>query len=318
MDIHELIQEYLSFLRIERGASPLTVKEYARDLALYERHLVDAGITMLADVDRAAVLGFETSIIEQGFAPATCKRRMAAVKALHRFAVREDLTTANPTAAIPLPKMPQRLPDVLTVAQVCSMLDLADDPSPAGLRDRAVLEVLYGCGLRVSEAVGLNTADVFLDEGFLRVFGKGAKERITPIGGAAARAMARYLDEGRGALSMKAKTLRPGDAGAVFLNARGGRLSRQSIHKLVARAGEGVGLTGLHPHTLRHSFATHLLEGGADLRAIQEMLGHSDISTTQIYTHVDRTHLQEEYYAAHPRAGKRASSQKGASSTDPL
>lgn len=302
MEIRELIQEYLSYLRIERGASPLTVKGYEHDLALYEQHLADAGVTELAEVDRAAVLGFEAAIMAQGFAPATCKRRMAAVKALHKFAVREDFTQANPTAAIPLPKMPQRLPDVLTISQVCTMLDLADDASPAGLRDRAILEVLYGCGLRASEAAGLDMPDLFLDDGFLRVFGKGAKERIAPIGGAAVRALARYLEEGRAPLSMKARELRPQDASAVFLNARGGRLSRQSIHKLVARAGAGIGVEGLHPHTLRHSFATHMLEGGADLRAIQEMLGHADISTTQIYTHIDRTHLQEEYLSAHPRA----------------
>lgn len=302
MEIHELIQEYISFLRIERGASPLTVKNYSHDLELYEQHLSDMGITRLEDIDRAAVMDFEASIMKQGFAPATCKRRMAAVKALHKFAIREDFTQANPTAAIPLPKMPQRLPDVLTISQACTMLDLSDDPSPTGLRDRAILEVLYGCGLRASEVVGLNVSDVFLEDGFLRVFGKGSKERIAPIGGAAARAVGKYLEEGRAILSMKAKALRPEDAGAVFLNVRGGRISRQSVHKMVARAGEGIGVKGLHPHTLRHSFATHMLEGGADLRSIQEMLGHSDISTTQIYTHVDRTHLQGEYYAAHPRA----------------
>ncbi|WP_206214074.1 site-specific tyrosine recombinase [Adlercreutzia sp. ZJ154] len=302
MEINELIQEYISFLRIERGASPLTVKNYSHDLALYEEHLREMGITHLQDIDRAAVLDFEASIMKQGYSVATCKRRMAAVKALHKFAIREDFTQVNPTSAIPLPKMPARLPDVLTISQVCAMLDLMDAPSPSGLRDRAMLEVLYGCGLRVSETANLNLRDAFLEEGFLRVFGKGSKERIVPIGGAAARALAEYIENGRTPLSMKAKTLRPEDAGAVFLNSRGGRISRQSIHKIVANAGKGVGIEGLHPHTLRHSFATHMLEGGADLRAIQEMLGHSDISTTQIYTHIDRTHLQEEYYAAHPRA----------------
>ncbi|WP_241157094.1 site-specific tyrosine recombinase [Adlercreutzia sp. ZJ304] len=302
MEINELIQEYISFLRIERGASPLTVKNYSHDLALYEEHLHDMGITHLQDIDRAAVLDFEASIMKQGYSVATCKRRMAAVKALHKFAIREDFTQINPTSAIPLPKMPERLPDVLTISQVCAMLDLMDAPSPSGLRDRAMLEVLYGCGLRVSETANLNLRDVFLEEGFLRVFGKSSKERIVPIGGAAVRALAEYIENGRAPLSMKAKTLRPEDAGAVFLNSRGGRISRQSIHKIVANAGKGVGIEGLHPHTLRHSFATHMLEGGADLRAIQEMLGHSDISTTQIYTHIDRTHLQEEYYAAHPRA----------------
>ncbi|WP_251212719.1 site-specific tyrosine recombinase [Adlercreutzia murintestinalis] len=302
MDVHELIEEYLSYLRIERGASPHTIEGYTRDLQRYELYLAERAITSIREVNRAAVLGFERSILEQGFAVSTCKRRMAAVKALHTFAVREDLTQSNPTSAVPLPKMPERLPDVLTIDQVGLLLDLQDDPTPAGLRDRALLEVLYGCGLRVSEAANLNTSDVFLEDGFMRVFGKGSKERIVPIAGAAARTLGRYLDEGRAPLSLKAKALKPGDAGAVFLNNRGGRLTRQSIHAITARAGEGIGIEGLHPHTLRHSFATHMLEGGADLRAIQEMLGHADISTTQIYTHVDRSHLREEYLSAHPRA----------------
>lgn len=302
MQMREAIAEYLSYLRIEQGASPLTVENYTRDLALYQAFLEEQGITQLDGADRAAVLAFERSIMEAGYAPATCKRRMAAVKALHRFSVREGFTEANPSSAVPLPKLPERLPDVLTIQQVGDMLDLLDDPSPAGMRDRALLEVLYGCGLRVSEAVRLDVGDVFLEDGFLRVFGKGSKERIAPIGGAAARALQAYLDGPRAQLSLKAAQLKPGDAGAVFLNARGGRLTRQSIHAIVARAGEGAGIEGLHPHTLRHSFATHMLEGGADLRAIQEMLGHADISTTQIYTHIDRTHLREEYLSAHPRA----------------
>ncbi len=306
MRTQELIEEYLAHLRVERGASPLTVENYERDLRLYEEHLASLGISEVGKVDRAAVLSFERSIMEQGYAPATCKRRMAAVRALHRFAVREDLAASDPARGAPLPKMPDRLPDVLTIDQVGRLLDLQDDPSPAGLRDRALLETMYGCGLRVSEAVKLDLSDLFLDDGFMRVFGKGSKERITPIGGAADRALRRYLDEGRATLSMKAKTLKPGDAGAVFLNCRGGRLTRQGIHAITARAGASVGIEKLHPHTLRHSFATHMLEGGADLRAIQEMLGHSDISTTQIYTHVDRSHLREEYLAAHPRAKKPA------------
>lgn len=302
MDIHEAIGEYLSHLRIERGASPLTVEGYARDLALYEAHLADAGIRRLQDVDRAAVLSFEHAIMEAGFAASTCKRRMAAARAMHKFALREGFASDDPTSAVPLPKMPGKLPDVLTIDEAARLLDLLDDPSPAGLRDRALLEVLYGCGLRVSEAAGLDLPDAFLEEGFLRVLGKGGKERIAPISGAAARSLSAYLDQGRAALSLKAKRVRSGDMGAVFLNVRGGRLTRQGIHRIVARAGEGIGIKGLHPHTLRHSFATHMLEGGADLRAIQEMLGHADISTTQVYTHVDRTHLREEYLAAHPRA----------------
>ena len=169
-----------------------------------------------------------------------------------------------------------------------------------GLRDRAILEVLYGCGLRVSELVGMDRGDVFFDEGFVRVRGKGSKERIAPLGGMAAQTLARYLDEARPVLARRS----PGDA-AMFLNARGSRISRQSVHAIVARWGRAAGIKGLHPHTLRHSFATHMLEGGADLRTIQEILGHSDIATTQIYTHVSRIHMREEYLACHPRAKRR-------------
>lgn len=169
-----------------------------------------------------------------------------------------------------------------------------------GLRDHALLEVLYGCGLRASEAAGLDVGAVFLDEGLLRVFGKGSKERVVPICGSASKTLGEYLEIGRGKLAAHAK----GTLGtpAVFLNQRGTRITRQTVFNLVATYGARVGVEGLHPHTLRHSFATHMLAGGADLRSLQEMLGHSDIATTQIYTHVDRTHIREEYLNAHPRA----------------
>ena len=169
---------------------------------------------------------------------------------------------------------------------------------PLALRNQAILEVLYGCGLRVSECTGLDLGDCILEEGYLRVVGKGGKERISPISGAALEALGAYLERGRPAL---AKPYAKPTA-AVFLNVRGGRLTRQSVHAIVADAGRLVGVDNLHPHTLRHSFATHMLEGGADLRVIQEILGHSDISTTQVYTHVSRTHIREEYLSAHPRA----------------
>ncbi len=294
--MEEAVSEYLSHLRIERGSSPRTVEAYARDLRDYASFLAGCGALAPDDVDRALIGAYEADLVERGYAPASVKRRVSVVKGLHRFCLREGLAQANPADALPLPKVPERLPDVLSVAQVERLLDGLDGTAPRDLRDRAMLEVLYGCGLRVSELTGLDGDEACLDEGFLRVTGKGDKQRIAPIAGTAVRALARYLEEGRPAL------VRPGSPGAVFLNARGGRLSRQSVHAVVARAGCMLGITDLHPHTLRHSFATHLLEGGADLRVIQEILGHADISTTQIYTHVDRTHLQAEYVAAHPRA----------------
>lgn len=178
------------------------------------------------------------------------------------------------------------------------MLSRPLDEGPLALRNQAILEVLYGCGLRVSECTGLDLGDAILEEGYLHILGKGNKERIAPISGAALRALRDYLERGRPELVRSyAKS-----TSAVFLNARGGRLTRQSVHSLVAEAGRFIGVANLHPHTLRHSFATHMLAGGADLRVIQEILGHSDISTTQIYTHVNRTHIREEYLSAHPRA----------------
>lgn len=305
-----LVGEYLSHLRIERGASPRTIEAYGRDLADYLDFLEGqdggdgaaavgcserAGVAV-EQATREDVAAYEAALVERGYAPSSVKRRLSAVKGLHLFLVREGYADKSPAASIPLPKQPEKLPCVLSIAQVNEMLSKPHGASPAAVRDQAILEVLYGCGLRVSELCGLDLGDVFLDEGFLRVVGKGSKERIAPISGVAACALAAYLGEARGELVGRKAT------SAVFLNARGGRLSRQSVHAIVARAGLSIGVKSLHPHTLRHSFATHLLEGGADLRVIQELLGHSDISTTQIYTHVDRSHIQEEYRHAHPRA----------------
>ena len=296
--LEELVEEYLAHLRIERGVSPRTVAAYQLDLSAYVDHLHAAGLACPDDMTREAVVTFECDLIAKGYAPTTVKRRVAAVKGFHRFLVREGLAKNNPTVALPLPKVPQALPDALSVRQVNELLSEPHDGSPAALRNKALLEVLYGCGLRASEAVDLDVRDVLLDEGYVRVKGKGGKERVSPVAGMARAALAEYLAEGRPGLRAAGGAQSP----AVFLNARGGRLSRQSIHAIVARAGLTIGVKNLHPHTLRHSFATHMLEGGADLRVIQEILGHSDISTTQIYTHVDTSHIQEEYRHAHPRA----------------
>ena len=292
--MEDMVEEFLAYLAIERGFSRLTIDAYRHDLLTYARFLVSRGVAP-EEATRADAVAYEAEMMGEGLSPATIRRRVASLLSFYRFLAIE-LSLPNPMVALPLPKVPERLPDVLSIAQANRLLDALHGTAPRDLRDRAMLEVLYGCGLRVSELTGLDGDEVRLDEGFLRVTGKGSKQRIAPIAGAASRALARYLAEGRPALA------RPGSPGAVFLNARGGRLSRQSVHAVVARAGRAIGVTDLHPHTLRHSFATHLLEDGADLRVIQEILGHSDISTTQVYTHVDRTHLQEEYAAAHPRA----------------
>lgn len=297
-DLIDLSAEYIAYLRIERGSSPRTVEAYEADLQMYRDFLCSRGIKKLSAVTRDAIVTYESYLFERGFAASTVCRRISVVKGFHRFCVAEDYTQENPAAGLPLPKAPERLPDVLTISQVNQLFDALEGDGPAALRDRAILEVLYGCGLRVSELVGLNLPDVLLGEGYLLVTGKGDKQRISPISGAADRALRAYLDESRPCLQKP--YAKPTDA--VFLNARGGRLTRQSVFKIVARAGRAIGVDNLHPHTLRHSFATHMLQGGADLRVIQDILGHSDISTTQIYTHVDRSHLREEYLHAHPRA----------------
>ncbi len=300
--IENLIRDYLSYLRIERGVSPNTVSAYERDLRIYDNYLEETGVARIEDVDGECVSAFEARMAREGLSPASVRRRMSAVRGFHRHLVREGIASRNPAAGVAVPKMAEQLPDVLSVDEVAALLDAEDDTPPFGLRNRAMLEVLYGCGLRVSEICGLDLGDMNLDEGFLRVVGKGSKERVCPISGMAARYLENYRDAARDTLAQRARRPRLTDGAAVFLNARGGRISRQSVHRVVADAGERVGISGLHPHTLRHTFATHMLQGGADLRIIQEILGHSDISTTQIYTHIDRTHLQEEYRSAHPRA----------------
>lgn len=302
MSIQQLVEEYLAYLRIERGSSPRTVEAYAYDLRGYQVFLEQQGIADVALITREVIFAFEEGAVNAGCAPSTVKRRMSTLKGFHRYLAREGYAALNPTDTLALPKVPDRLPDVLSVEQMGRMLDALDDPSPLGLRDRALLEVLYGCGLRASEASALDMGNIYAEEGFLRVFGKGSRERMVPVAGCAAASLERYLTDARPALSRRARRPNPRDVSAVFLNARGGRLTRQSVYRTVSAAGGLIGVEGLHPHTLRHSFATHMLEGGADLRVIQEILGHSDISTTQIYTHIDRTHLRAEYLAAHPYA----------------
>ncbi|MGI6045482.1 MAG: site-specific tyrosine recombinase XerD [Eggerthellaceae bacterium] len=290
--------DYLSYLRIERGSSPLTLDAYERDLKRYLHFLTEANRRSVTDIDRTDIVAYEAYLRAEGYATSSINRAVSAIKGFHRFLVRDGASNKNPADTIRFPKKGETLPQVLSVDQVRRMLEQDLERTPIHMRDRAILEVLYGCGLRVSECTGLDLSDCYLSEGFLRVIGKGSKERLTPISGKALSALEDYLDHGRSELCPP--YAKP--TSAVFLNARGGRLSRQSVHAVVARAGESIGIKDLHPHTLRHSYATHMLEGGADLRVIQELLGHANIATTQIYTHVDRSHLREEYLNAHPRA----------------
>ena len=298
MDLERARKEYLGYLAVERGSSGNTVEAYGRDLARYVGWLADRGVSDPEAVTRELVEEHVAALVEVGLAPASVERAVSAVKGFHRFMVADGICEAFPTSDLPLPSKPERLPDVISVDDAERLLDQPFPQTPAGLRDHAILEVLYGCGLRASELTGLDERAVLLDEGLLRVFGKGDKERVVPVLGAAAQALEAYLERGRGALAGRRPTQ------AVFLNVRGGRISRQSVHAIVEKYGRVAGIKGLHPHTLRHSFATHLLEGGADLRVVQELLGHANVATTQLYTHVDRTHIRRVYLAAHPRARK--------------
>lgn len=294
------VDEYLGHLSVERGASRHTLSAYGRDLTQYREFLAGRGVAEVGSVSADDVTAFVAHLRARGLAPSTVERKVAAIKGFHKFLVREGITSNHPTARLPLPKVPERLPDVVSIDEVDRVLGQPFPHGPVGLRDRAILETLYGCGLRVSELVGLDTTDVDLHEGFVRVFGKGSKERVVPVAGMASASLDAYLREGRPRL--RATRSIAGVGSALFLNQRGGRLSRQSVFVLVRTYGARVGMDGLHPHTLRHSYATHMLEGGADLRSLQEMLGHADISTTQVYTHVDRRHIREEYLTTHPRA----------------
>lgn len=294
-----ILDDFLSYLSVERGASPHTISAYGGDLRAYLKHLAGRSVDPLL-ATRDDVTDFMVLLQEQQLAPSTVERKVAAVKSFYAFLVREGLTENHPTIDVALPKVPARLPQVISIDDAERLLSQPFPAGPAGYRDRAVLEVLYGSGLRVSELTGLDLLSLDLAGGFIRVMGKGGKERLVPIAGAAKTAMDDYLARGRPYLRAKKSSAKQ-DPSAVFLNVRGGRLTRQAVFGMVRIYGQRAGLQ-LHPHTLRHSFATHMLQGGAELRALQEMLGHADISTTQVYTHVDRAHVREEYLTTHPRA----------------
>jgi integrase/recombinase XerD len=297
-------EEFLSWLAVEKGRRPNTLAAYRRDLVVYAEWL---GERELGDVSESDVELFVAALRNSRRAPASVARTLVAVRALHRFAASEGGLTTDPTVDVELPRVPAGLPKPLSEADVTMLIDSVVGVEPSDRRDRAVLETLYATGMRISELVGLSLGAVDLDQCLVRVFGKGAKERIVPIGQAARRALSDWLSPaGRDALE-PARWARRGDAEAVFLNQRGGRLSRQGAWGIVRRYGDRVGLSDrLSPHVLRHSCATHLLDHGADLRVVQELLGHASISTTQVYTKVSQERLREVYDRAHPRARRRS------------
>lgn len=292
-----LLERFAEFLELEQGASPRTREAYLRDLRLLAewadtRHQVaDAGALQAAHLRE-----WVYALKDQGRSAATIRRRISAVRTWYRFLLAEGVVKADPSEKLETPRGWRKLPDVLTVAEIEQLIDTISLDEPLAFRDRALLELAYGAGLRVSEWCSLGVKDVLLDELVVRVFGKGGKERLVPIGRKAAGAVGIYVRE------LRPRLERGKGEGKLFLNSRGAPLRRMTAWTILAKYVEMSGLTKpVTPHTLRHSFATHLLEGGADLRAVQEMLGHSDISTTQLYTHIDREHLRQVHRQFHPR-----------------
>jgi integrase/recombinase XerD len=295
-------EEWLSWLATEKGRSPATLQAYRRDARRWWGWLRSAG-SGLEDADEAAIERFVADLRAEGLAPGTVKRVVVVVRSLYRFLADEERLPGDPGADVATPHVPSALPKALTEDEVARIIDAVAGDEPVARRDRAALEVLYGAGLRISELVGLSLGDVDLESGLLRAFGKGAKERVVPLGRHAARALGDWLAPGGRPALEPARWARRGDAEAVFLNRRGGRLTRQGAWLVVKRHGDAVGLGAqLSPHVLRHSCATHMLDHGADIRAVQEMLGHASISTTQVYTKVSAERLFAAYRAAHPRA----------------
>jgi integrase/recombinase XerD len=297
-------ERYLDHLTVERGLSTHTLAAYRRDLRRYVAFLSKRDVASADAVEEAAVRSFVASLSASTHGPedrpyraTSVARALSAVRSFHRFLVRDGVTDRDPAAAVAQPRLPRSLPHPIPVEEVRRLLDAPDPSTPAGLRDRAILELLYGSGLRISELTGLDVDDLELEAGSVRVLGTGGKEREVPLGSFAREAVGAYLTRGRPALASSATR------GALFLNARGGRLSRQSCARLLGRY---VRLAGIDRrvtlHTLRHSFATHLLEGGADVRVVQELLGHASVATTQIYTLVTSQHLRDVYERSHPRA----------------
>lgn len=298
--MHSAVSGFLRFLKIERNCSPLTIKSYGEDLESLLEYFRDfaGGIPAVSEVTVATLRGYVAYMHECNYSRSTMARRLACLRSFFRYCCREKLAAGNPAKALRTPRAGRRLPHFLSTEQVARLLESPPANTPPGLRDRAILETLYSAGLRVAELAALNVADWDRDADILRVIGKGRKERVAPVGRYAALALARWIDvrDPDPAAPAQHQT-------AMFLNKRGRRLTTRSVGRLLEKYIQQTGLDRLTtPHTLRHSFATHLLDGGADLRSVQELLGHKSLTTTQIYTHVSTKRLRETYEKAHPHA----------------
>ncbi len=297
--MEDQLKDFIHFLIVEKGLAKNTIVSYERDLKSYIKYFRNVEqLKSFNEVERIHIIHFLGHLKEQGKSSRTLARHVASIRAFHQFLLRERVTDHDPSVHIETPKLERTLPKVLNLEEVETLLDSPNTKDHYGIRDKAMLELLYATGIRVSELIGLQTGDVHLTMGFVRCIGKGNKERIIPIGKTALAALEHYVNNGRSHFISKKN-----QDNALFLNHHGKQLTRQGFWKILKRLAQDAGIEKeLTPHTLRHSFATHLLENGADIRAVQEMLGHSDISTTQIYTHVTKTRLKDVYSKFHPRA----------------
>jgi len=297
--MQEVFTKYINYLEAERNASPYTVRNYTTDLLDFFNFLKTRRISSLKEVDKHVLRDYLSHLMEQGLVKASIARKLSAIRSFYRYLVREEMIPVSPVATTSSPKLDRRLPSFLTIEQVERLLNAPDLATPQGQRDRALLELLYASGLRVSELVNLDLEQINLDSGEIRVWGKGFKERVVLIGKPAAEALRTYLQQGRPKLFGTKIRM----TNALFVNRYGERLIKRRAQRILEKYANIAGIDKrVYPHLLRHTFATHLLDGGADLRVVQELLGHANLSSTQIYTHVTKSQARKVYLAAHPMA----------------
>ena len=295
--MQEIFNKYVNYLEAERNASPYTVRNYTTDLLDFFHFLRDKKIDSLKKVDRHVLRDYLSRLMEQGFVKASIARKLSAIRSFYRYLLREEMIATNPIATTSSPKLDKRLPSFLTAEEINRLLEAPDLSTPQGQRDRALIELLYASGLRVSELANLKLEQVNLETCEIRVWGKGSKERVVLMGKPAATALITYLSQGRPRLLAEKRS------NALFLNRYGQRLIERRVQRILEKYAGIAGISKrVHPHMLRHTFATHLLDGGADLRVVQELLGHANLSSTQIYTHVTQSRARKVYLSAHPMA----------------
>ena len=295
MDTH--FQDYLTMLRVERNLSPRTLEAYQRDLKHYLSFIVDKDIISLSNISQMHIREYIRSLNEKGLAASSIARIFSSIRSYHKFLSAENYVNENPTLILTSPKAPKKLPHVLMEEEISAIINAVVETFQYAKRDKAIIEMLYSCGLRVSELCALSLNNLYLNDDMIRIMGKGSKERLLPVGGRAKKFLNDYLIHCRPGIQ------KDKGSSSVFLSRNGNPLTRAMINNILRKWSQVAGISkSVSPHTLRHSFATHLLEGGADLRFVQALLGHSDISTTQIYTHLDKHHLKEVYQTHHPRS----------------